>query len=217
MYLRKEKRQIREFARFISLLIAPCPAVPYGKLYMKLLEREQMTALLIHDQDFNQEMSIPSSIEKDLNWWLSTIPLVKNPIRRFSFQLEIFSDASLTGWGAHCNNKNAHGFWTQSEQKLNINRLELIAAFLALKSFAQEYKDCEILLRVDNTTAIAYINRMGGVRYPELDRLARNLWNWCVELEKRRIWIYASYIPSRESTDVMTGNQGIQISILNGS
>lgn len=56
--------------------------------------------------------------------------------------------------------------------------------------------DCEVLLRIDNTTAIAYINKMGGTRFPHLNNLARNLWQWC---EAKNIWVYASYIPSKEN------------------
>ena len=69
---------------------------------------------------------------------------------------------------------------------------------MALKCFAREVQNCEILLRIDNTTAISYINRMGGVQYVELNQRAKDIWTWC---EKRRIWIFASYIPSRENTD----------------
>lgn len=69
------------------------------------------------------------------------------------------------GWGAHCSGEDAQGFWSNTERSLHINHLELVAAFLALKSFARGLRKCEILLRIDNTTAIAYINRMGGVQY----------------------------------------------------
>lgn len=64
-------------------------------------------------------------------------------------------------------------------------------------------KDCSILLRIDNTTAISYINRMGGIQYPSLNSIDRELWQWC---EARNIFVFASYIrssaniePDRES------------------
>lgn len=37
--------------------------------------------------------------------------------------------------------------------------LEIIAAFLALKCYASSHKNCKILVRVDDTTVISYINR----------------------------------------------------------
>ena len=55
---------------------------------------------------------------------------------------------------------------------------------------------CEILLRVDNTTAMAYINRMGGIKFPKLNSLAREIWQWC---ESRNLHIFASYINTKEN------------------
>lgn len=78
----------------------------------------------------------------------------------------------------------------------HINYLELLAIFNALKCFAKKFTSCKIVLKVDNTTAISYINRMGGIQYPKLNNLARNIWQWC---EKRDIWIYASYIKSEDN------------------
>lgn len=39
---------------------------------------------------------------------------------------------------------------------------------------------------------------MGGTRVPRLNNLAREIWQWC---EARNLWLFASYIPSRESKD----------------
>lgn len=41
--------------------------------------------------------------------------------------------------------------------------LELLAAWFGLKCFAKELRDCDVLLRIDNTMAIAYIIKKGGV------------------------------------------------------
>ena len=38
-----------------------------------------------------------------------------------------------------------------------------------------------ILLKMDNTTAVAYIDRKGGAVSPTLSDLARDLWLWCIE------------------------------------
>ncbi|CAK1588906.1 unnamed protein product [Parnassius mnemosyne] len=49
---------------------------------------------------------------------------------------------------------------------------------------------------MDNTTAISYINRMGGIQYTHLNDLARSLWKWC---EQRNLWVYASYVNTKEN------------------
>nr|XP_015840264.1 PREDICTED: uncharacterized protein LOC107399100 [Tribolium castaneum] len=74
--------------------------------------------------------------------------------------------------------------------------LELLAVQFRLKCFAKDQHNCEILLRIDNTTAIAHVNRMGGTKY--LNKVARSLWQWC---EARNIWIFASYIESSNNKE----------------
>lgn len=84
-----------------------------------------------------------------------------------------FSDASKTGWGAACGKDRANGKWSKNEKTLHINYLEILAAYFGLMVFAKNLRDCQILLRIDNTTAISYINKMGGVRFPHLTDITR--------------------------------------------
>lgn len=195
-FLKKEVFIIRDFARLVGSLIAACPAVPYGMLYTKSLEIEKSVALAKNNLNFNGSMRMNSRISSELSWWRSQIPRVKKLISRGPYVLEIFSDASPTGWGACCGRKRANGFWSVSESSSHINLLELQAAFFGLKIFASSFKDSEILLRLDNTTAISYINRFGGTKFDHFNSLARQIWQWC---EARNLWIFASYIKSRDN------------------
>lgn len=188
--------KIREFATLLGTLNAACPAVAYGLSHCKRLERQKFLNLMVNDGDYDDFMTIKDYLKKDLTWWEINSQIGKNPIRTAKYFIEISSDASLTGWGACCNEKAAHGWWNVNQTKYNINFLELLAAFHALKSFANDLKNCEILLRIDNTTAIAYINRAGSVQFPRLSNLAQDIWDWC---EVRKIWIFASYISSKEN------------------
>ncbi|KAJ8944860.1 hypothetical protein NQ317_008851 [Molorchus minor] len=114
----------------------------------------------------------------------------------------------LTGWGAFCGDQNCHGFWSPQEAKYHINYLELLAAENALKAFTKNISNCDILLRVDNVTAISHINKMGGVRFKNLNAKARNIWKYC---EQKRIRLYASYINSKENVqaDLESRNSSI--------
>ena len=64
-------------------------------------------------------------------------------------------------------------------KKEHINYLELKAAFCGLKCFAKDLSSCQRLLRIDNTTAICYINKMGSIQYLKLSPLSRMIWQWC--------------------------------------
>lgn len=47
---------------------------------------------------------------------------------------------------------------------------------------------------IDNTTAVTYINNMGGTHSLECNQLARTIWLWCLE---RDIWISAAHLPGK--------------------
>lgn len=70
-----------------------------------------------------------------------------------------------------------------------------MAAWLSLKCFATELTHCDILLTIDNTTTIMYVNKIGGVRYLKLAKELRQL------CKKRDIWVYASYITSKDNKE----------------
>lgn len=188
---------IREFAQLIGMITAACPAARYGWLYTKLLERQKFLALQ-SETNYETKIQLPEIILEDLNWWKLNIFSTFAPLGDPRFSMEIFTDASRTGWGAYSNQTRIGGGWKEEELKFHINYLELLAVFLALKCFARETTDCAILLRVDNTTAISYINRMGGIQFPHLNILSRDIWQWC---EKRRIWLYASYINTKDNVE----------------
>lgn len=111
---------------------------------------------------------IPSLLRKDFCWWNRTLsdPHQVNVIRSGVATRKIFSDASLSGWGACCGELRTHGWWSEIERTGYINFLELKAAFYALKCFAFDVRNCDILLQLDNTTAISYVNRFGSIQYP---------------------------------------------------
>ena len=80
----------------------------------------------------------------------------------FAAELEIYSDASLSGWGAFCDGVRTGGPWTKADKGKHINELEVMAAFFALKLFASLSRKIAIRIFIDNTTAICYINKGGG-------------------------------------------------------
>lgn len=123
-------------------------------------------------------MAISSYLREDFEWWLNVFSDTKqsHSIRSDPFACVIFSDASLTGWGASCDDQRTHGWWGPEELSLHINTLELKAIFYALKCFASNLKNCNILLRIDNTTAVAYVNKFGSIQHPLLAEIVRNIW-----------------------------------------
>ncbi|XP_063912268.1 uncharacterized protein LOC135129117 [Zophobas morio] len=193
----RSRCSIRAFAQFIGTLVPACPAIKYGLMYTKAFEREKFKALRDHHMNYDTSMSLSSTLQNDFLWWESAIQTSHNDIRFDNYDFVIYTDASLTGWGACCDEEKTHGWWTATESQHHINYLELLAIAYALKSFAKYKKSCSILIRTDNTTALSYINRMGSIQYPALSNLARDIWEFC---EERNLWFFASYINSGKNT-----------------
>ena len=80
-------------------------------------------------------MTIPDIVNSHLRWWLTSISLACNSISLPTLQLDIFSDASLTGWGVYCQGVSSRGYWSETEKLGPIIYLELKAAFFWLKVF----------------------------------------------------------------------------------
>jgi hypothetical protein len=62
----------------------------------------------------------------DVTWLSAEVPITLGPPL-----VEVFTDASLEGWSAHCQDQVASGSWS-SDQVLHINLLEMEAVSLAL-------------------------------------------------------------------------------------
>ena len=88
--------------------------------------------------------------------------------------------ASLEGWGARFSLNSFGGRWTWAESEMHINELELLAIKYSLKAFFYEYKQCHIGIKYDNTSAVSYINAMGGMTSQSLNSISVEIWNWCI-------------------------------------
>ena len=109
----------------------------------------------------------------------------------------IETDASTTAWVAHQVGGITIGDqWSALERTLHINVLELKAVELALKTILRHSNPSSIHLRIDNTTALSYLVKMGGTKCPSLNTISKRVWEF---LLKRDISLTASWIPSKEN------------------
>lgn len=173
------------------------PAVPYSPLYLRQLEMEKIKCLRLFNNNYNASLKLSKLAKDDLSWWLKTIPEAVMFIHSDQFDQEIYTDSSLSGWGCAYQNSMTRGFWSVDEKSHHINVLELQAILYGLKSFLREDAQ-RVLIRSDNTTAISYVNKYGGCRSGECHRVATDIWKFC---EEKRIWVFASYISSKENVE----------------
>ncbi len=100
------------------------------------------------------------------------------PLEQVSRHVVVTTDACSTGWGATFNGQAASGLWTGPRLLWHINCLELLAVHLALQQFWPLLLGKHVLVRTDNTAAVSYINRMGGIRSRCISQLTRHLLLW---------------------------------------
>ena len=62
------------------------------------------------------------------------------------------------------------GLWSQIERRSHIKYLELLAAWFGVRAFAKDRKNIHIHLRMDNRTAVFYVNQMGGDSFPSVEQ-----------------------------------------------
>ena len=75
------------------------------------------------------------------------------------------------------------GMWSEQEELLHINLLEMKAMFLALQSFWEEVTGRCVTAMCDNSTVVAYVNKQGGTVSRSLCSLASLLLRWTESLD----------------------------------
>ena len=162
-FLDHKKPTTRQLASVIGSCIFLFPALPLGKMHYRNLEKEKTKALKLHQGNFNSKLgSLNSLAVQELHWWLQHIPNACMHIHLPKIDFTIYTDASELGWGATDGCFPIGGRRGANEQS-HINFLELKAVFLALNRYYESWNGSRhIRIKSDNTTAIAYLNNMGG-------------------------------------------------------
>ena len=131
---------VRNLMSLIGLLTATEKQVHLGCLHMRPIQWHLKNNWRV-PETMEKTIPIPKSLHPHLKWWLEeSNVLTGQPLHPLKHALQIFTDASKEGWGAHLNEHMARGNWSLPESKLHINYLELKAVLLALKEFQTLYQ-----------------------------------------------------------------------------
>ena len=115
-----------------------------------------------------------------LDWWQNPANIMKGadlPPKDHSIQL--FTDASNEGWGSHLEQSSTQGLWSEQEKRLHINVLELKEVSPALRQFKDQCQNQTVLVAMDNSTVVAYINIQGGTHSAEMCALLWKIMTCC--------------------------------------
>ena len=185
---------VRQFMSLIGLLTATEKQVHLGRLHTRPIQWHLKNNWRV-PESLEKVIPVPNSLHPHLRWWLEeNNVLLGQPLYPLKHALQIFTDASKEGWGAHLDEHTARGTWSLPESKLHINHLELKAVFLALKELRTLCCNKTVLIATDNTTVVAYINKEGGMKSGSLCALLWRILSWCT---RQQVTLRARHIPGQ--------------------
>ena len=186
--------RVRQLMSLIGLLTATEKQVHLGRLHMRPIQWHLKNHWKT-PESLEKWIPIPKSLHSHLRWWLQESNVLQGQtLHPMDHSVQIFTDASKEGWGAHLEGHMCKGKWSPSESKLHINVLELKAVLLTLKEFQTLVSGKIVLIATDNTTVVAYINKQGGMRSGPLCALLWRILVWC---DQKAVQIKARHIPGR--------------------
>ena len=181
---------------WLSLLgkaVATFQVVRFARLFVRPLQ------LFLLSQ-WNSQQSLEKNILctrpvfQALQWWADPLnlgqgQLISPPVH----QHVLTTDASGSGWGGVLDDSwSIQGTWSNQQKLWHINALEMLAVELSLKKFCHHLSNSVVLVRSDNTTTCAYINKMGGTKSPQLCIQVYHLLLWC---KRKSIVLRAAFVP----------------------
>ena len=198
IYILKQKRvTIRNIAVLLGNFTAAIEAVPYSKLHYRSIECSKIKQLKEHRGNFDSPFELNQDNITEIVWWIDNIDQASRSLIVLPIDYTIYTDASKLGWGAKDHIQSTGGQWTSDEIIKHINVLELKAAFFGISALKdKKYKHARIM--IDNTTAVAYINKMGGTVSQECNEIAKQIWYWAMS---QKIWISAAHIPGTHNQE----------------
>ena len=169
--LKQGQASARVIAKVAGLCVSVAWAVSPGKLFLRHLYR-----LLATKTSWSDTLLLNDSCVQELHWWLNAVDEWNfREVRPRPFDVQLETDASHLGWGAHIGDLEAKGDWNNRVACQSSNYRELLAILLALIAFKSVLKGLHVQILSDNVTAGAYINNKGGP-VPTLSNLAIAVW-----------------------------------------
>ncbi|GLC37339.1 hypothetical protein PLESTM_000570700 [Pleodorina starrii] len=177
----------RELQSVIGRLTFIARACRWGRVFLQSLYDAAFAPLPTP----NARVNLPAAAREDLTFWLQTLRAdssVWDGVRRCTTGnidlvrgdflgtdgAVIFTDASGRGFGAAWEAAEVQGWWSEGQRGLHIAWLELSAVLRALQSWGPQLASKRVLVRCDNTQAVAAINR-GASRLPDSRAISRQI------------------------------------------
>ena len=173
----KETTQL-DLESLMGTLVSVMPACPLAPMHYRSLQRALMKSLRSGRRSSKKVSLSTVHVRSDLLWWAKRSGFRGNSSTSWtppSSDVSVWTDASPWGGGA----VNTHGdyfqrSWSETESCQHINLLEIRAAREGIRALVDPHET--VRPHIDNTTACAYIRKIGGTRSVSLCQESLKLW-----------------------------------------
>ena len=189
----RQSAPARAWLVLLGYMASMVDLIPYCSLRMRPIQWHLLSFFRPSSHLYQTLVPVTEVIRPHLLWWSREQKLsvgVRFP--RPAPDVTLTTDASLTGWGAHIGEATASGRWQAPWNTFHINRLELEAVSHALIHFSNLVTGQRVLVRTDNTTVVAYINKQGGTHSFPLWRQSWLLFQWAIQ---EGVSLQATHLP----------------------
>ena len=161
-FQKAEYKSARQFMSLIGLLNATFLQVPQmGRLHVRPLQWH-LHRYWIDTMSYGTCIPVPHKLNCHLKWWGCKSILDKGTdLHTLKPEVLVFTDASTTGWGAHCQGEDIQGSWDALQKSLHINILELRTILIALRLFPHLLRGKRVLILCDNSAAVSHLQKCG--------------------------------------------------------
>ena len=177
-------KTVRQFMSLIGLLNATVNQVSkLGRMHLRPIQWH-LGRIWSHGQHLDKKVLVPESLSCHFAWWGCKHHLTQGvPIHVSPVDIQLVTDSSEVGWGAHCQGQKINGIWEGKEASLHINYKELKTVLIAMRYFSNLITDRTVLVLCDNTTAVSYIKKQGGLKSHELYKVTFSIYSLAESLK----------------------------------
>ena len=187
----------RNVSRQIGKMSSMTQAIPPVPLFYRKLQKDLVIALARGNQDYESPRHLSKESKDELDWWTSYLQRW-NGKQMFSHKVEmtIESDASLAGWGARAGDQRTGVPGTAGRETGTSTAWNFKQPSWQSRHLPKTKRGVTIILWLDNTTTVSYVNHLGGTVFPIATEIAKSLWMWCLE---RNISSRAQHNPGKKN------------------
>ena len=168
----------------------------------------------------NPRIRLNIEFQKDIQWWLDFASKFNGKATMVKYNFgqgpSFISDASLSGYGFHSGSDWQAGFFQSEEfpnwenytieghrhwvnvnfeKTMNINVLELVPIWLAIKRFGDIWKNLHIIVYSDNTQVVNMVNKGISSNKVAMDMLRDIFWDCATG----NIYLTARYLSTKDN------------------